>query len=169
MPARLATAKFKSPAKERPAKSPAKERPNKVRPDTPGQSPRRPRPTGLVAARWTPEEEARLRALVLQYSDERGKWKVIAEELGTGRSSQAVQQHYAKHMHGDIDDMVELESPAPASPTPSFGLVATSTAVAPAVVPEECSMLPMAGATPPPSATTDRPFSLLPAPPPRHQ
>lgn len=158
--------KFKSPAKERPSKSPAKERPKKVRPDTPGKSPRKPRPTGLVAARWTPEEEARLRALVLQYSGERGKWKVIAEELGTGRTGAAVQQHYAKHMQGDIDDMAELDSPAPAAPTPiAKSPIAKSTAVVPAVPTAKRSMLPMAGAAPPPSAILC-PFLFSPPSPP---
>ena len=145
---RHATAQFQSPAKERPAKSPAKERPKKARPDTPGKSPRKQRPSGLVAARWTPEEEARLRALVLQYSGERGKWKAIAEELGTGRTGAAVQQHYAKHMQGDIDDMAEPDSPTPAAPAP----VATSTVVVSAAPTAKRSMLPMAGAAPPPSA-----------------
>uniref|UniRef100_A0A7S3JZ20 Uncharacterized protein n=1 Tax=Aureoumbra lagunensis TaxID=44058 RepID=A0A7S3JZ20_9STRA len=45
-----------------------------------------------VARRWTADEEIRLSALVEQLG--RGKWRAIAQALGTGRSASAVEQHW---------------------------------------------------------------------------
>jgi len=45
-----------------------------------------------VAHRWTVDEEARLRALVQEIG--KGKWTLIAENLGTGRSASGVEQHW---------------------------------------------------------------------------
>ena len=45
-----------------------------------------------VPHRWTVDEEARLRGLVNDIG--KGKWAVVAESLGTGRSASGVEQHW---------------------------------------------------------------------------
>jgi len=45
-----------------------------------------------VAHRWTADEESRLRTLVAEVG--KGKWAVVAENLGTGRSASGVEQHW---------------------------------------------------------------------------
>jgi len=45
-----------------------------------------------TSARWTQDEEARLRDAVAELG--KGKWTLVAERLGTGRSPSAVEQHW---------------------------------------------------------------------------
>jgi hypothetical protein len=137
----------KSPAKERVVKSPAK---SPARKSPAGPSPRNRRASIGAIQRWTPLEEARLRALVLE-NTQKGRWTVIAEALGTNRTAagelptffpnshlvstsetvpltrvlsarrhSAVQQHYTKYCQGDIDDM--MGSPEPPEPSPMRSL-----------------------------------------------
>ena len=45
--------------------------------------------------KWTPEEEAKLKKAKLKVEEKgvRGKWQAITDELGTGRTPKAIQQH----------------------------------------------------------------------------
>ena len=45
-----------------------------------------------TSARWTNEEEAKLRSAVGELG--KGKWTLVADRLGTGRSPSAVEQHW---------------------------------------------------------------------------
>ena len=118
-PARRAT---KSPAKERPTSSPARS-PSVAM----GTSPRNRRvSTPGGGSRWTPAEQARLRALALEYSDEKDRWATIAAALGTGRSAAAVQQHYLKFCRRDMEDMASPEPTPPPPPPVNRQFVRTS-------------------------------------------
>ena len=118
-PARRAT---KSPAKERPTSSPARS-PSVAM----GTSPRNRRvSTPGGGSRWTPAEQARLRALALEYSDEKDRWATIAAALGTGRSAAAVQQHYLKYCRRDMEDMASPEPTPPPPPPVNRQFVRTS-------------------------------------------
>ena len=85
----------KSPAKERAAKSPIKERPAKspakevaASPAVAmGTSPRKRRASVGGNLRWTPAEEARLRAIVLETAEQKDRWTIVAAALGTNRSA----------------------------------------------------------------------------------
>ena len=64
--------------------------------------PRRAGATGAGARRrdgrrgspWTPEEEQHLQELVDEHGEGDWSWPTIAEELGTGRTKEAVEEHY---------------------------------------------------------------------------
>ena len=117
-PARRAT---KSPAKERPTSSPTRS-PSVAM----GTSPRNRRASLGGGSRWTPAEQARLRALALEYSDEKDRWATIAAALGTGRSAAAVQQHYLKYCRRDMEDMASPEPTPPPPPPVNRQFVRTS-------------------------------------------
>ena len=117
-PARRAT---KSPAKERPTSSPTRS-PSVAM----GTSPRNRRASLGGGSRWTPVEQARLRALALEYSDEKDRWATIAAALGTGRSAAAVQQHYLKYCRRDMEDMASPEPTPPPPPPVNRQFVRTS-------------------------------------------
>ena len=117
-PARRAT---KSPAKERPTSSPTRS-PSVAM----GTSPRNRRVSLGGGSRWTPAEQARLRALALEYSDEKDRWATIAAALGTGRSAAAVQQHYLKYCRRDMEDMASPEPTPPPPPPVNRQFVRTS-------------------------------------------
>ena len=117
-PARRAT---KSPAKERPTRSPTRS-PSVAM----GTSPRKRRVSLGGGSRWMPAEQARLRALALEYDEENDRWATIAAALGTGRSAAAVQQHYLKYCRRDMEDMASPEPPPPPPPPVNRQLVRTS-------------------------------------------
>ena len=57
---------------------------------------RGPAPRRTTRKPWTPEEEQHLQELVDEHGGQRGDWSwpTIAEELGTGRTKEAVEEHY---------------------------------------------------------------------------
>lgn len=59
---------------------------------TPSNLPKRDRRSTGKVARWTPEEEDHLRALVGGIGEP--DWEAVAQELGTGRTGTGVDQHY---------------------------------------------------------------------------
>ena len=131
-PGRSPARATRSPAKERPTKSPAKQRPAKspakvASPAVAMGTSSRKRGASLGGSlRWTPAEQARLRALALESSEEKDRWATIAAALGTGRSAAAIQQHYFKYCRRDMEDMASPEPPPPPPPPVNRQFVRTS-------------------------------------------
>ena len=70
-----------------PTKSPTKSPPKST-------SPKKERKKGENMLRWTTDEESKLKKLMKDKDAKKYSWTDVADKLGTGRSSQAVAQHW---------------------------------------------------------------------------